>query len=66
MRVFGFSLRMLIGTFSQGDDAKGRNLETRLREPAVMRFKHLIDAHEGLCRERAIDEVDAGLRRVVR
>jgi hypothetical protein len=65
LRIFGFSLRTLIGTFrlkamSHGPDRCGPDFERLLS----LQLKHLIGAHGRLCRERAHDEAE--VRRVFR
>jgi hypothetical protein len=65
VRIFGFSLRTLIGTFwlksmTPKDGSLKRDFERLLK----LSFIHLIGAHGRLCRDRAHEEVEAEVRRV--
>jgi hypothetical protein len=65
MKVFGFSLRMLIGTFwLKSMTPKRRLLKPDFERLLGLEFKHLIGAHGRLCRDRAHGEVEAEVRRV--
>jgi hypothetical protein len=65
VRIFGFSLRTLIGTFwLKSMTPKDGSLKADFQRLLKLKFKHLIGAHGRLCRDRAREEVAAEVRRV--
>ena len=65
VRIFGFSLRTLIGTFwLRSMTPKGGSLKADFERLLKLKFKHLIGAHGRLCRDRAREEIAAEVRRV--
>jgi hypothetical protein len=65
VRIFGFSLRTLIGTFwLKSMTPKDGSLKPDFERLLQLNFKHLIGAHGRLCRDRAHEEVEAEVRRV--
>ena len=65
VRIFGFSLRTLIGTFwLKYITPKGGSLKPDFERLLKLEFKHLIGAHGRLCRDRARDQVAAEVGRV--
>jgi hypothetical protein len=65
MRLFGFSLRTLIGTFwLKAMTPRGGSLKADFVRLLKSDFKHLIGAHGRLCRERAHEQVEAEVRHV--
>ena len=65
VRIFGFSLRTLIGTFWLNSmTPKDGSLKADFQRLLKLKFKHLIGAHGRLCRHRAHEEVESEVRRV--
>ena len=65
VRIFGFSLRTLIGTFwLKSMTPKAGSLKADFERLLKLNFKHLIGAHGRLCRVRAHQGVEAEVRHV--
>jgi len=65
LRIFGFSLRTLIGTFwLKSMTPKDGSLKPDFERLLKLNFKHLIGAHGRLSRDRAHQGVEAEVRRV--
>lgn len=65
MRIFGFSLRTLIGTFwLKYMTRRGESSKADFERLVKLAFTHLIGAHGRLCRDTAHQEVEAEVRRV--
>ncbi|HEY2922635.1 MAG TPA: hypothetical protein VGK77_26955 [Candidatus Binatia bacterium] len=65
VRIFGFSLRTLIGTFwLKSMTPKDGSLKADFQRLLKLEFKYLIGAHGRLCRDRAREEVAAEVGRV--
>jgi len=65
IKMFGFSLRTLIGSFwLKSMTPKGGSLKPDFDRLLKLEFKHLIGAHGRLCVERAHEEVQAEMKRV--
>jgi hypothetical protein len=65
VRIFGFSLRTLIGTFWLNSmTPKNRSLKPYFERLLKLSFKHLVGAHGRLCRNRAHEAVETEVRRV--
>lgn len=65
VRIFGFSLRTLIGTFwLKSMTPKAGSLKADFERLLKLEFKYLIGAHGRLCRDRAHQGVEAEVRRV--
>jgi len=65
IRVNGFSLRMLIGTFwLKTMTPKGQSLRADFERLLKLEFKHLLGAHGRVCRNHAHEQVVAEVDRV--
>src|SRR6266702_939424 len=65
IRVNGFSLRKLIGTFwLKAMTPKGQSLRADFERLLKLEFKHLLGAHGRVCRNHAHDQVVAEVDRV--
>ena len=65
MRMFGFSLTTLIGTFwLKSMTPKGGSLEEDFRRLLELDFRHLVSAHGALCRDRAREGVKRAVAKV--
>lgn len=65
IRFFGFSLRMLIGTFwLKAMTPKGLSVRADFERLLKLEFKHLVGAHGRVCREQAPGQVAVEVGRV--